>query len=207
VSVSSLTNIQSEGIIMKNVPAKKIVLIDMDSVQCMYTRELLKRAHQRFGLPLYDEQDITVFDTEKIFPESFWKQVDLLADEPDFFESLEPYDYIVEAMQEMEQDKNLRVFICTSPKKSYAHCVPGKYTWVEKHHGKRWTERIIMTRDKTLVTGDVLIDDKPHIVGVNKNPTWKHVYYNQPYNRDIDKPRITNWREWKEVLYPLLDLS
>lgn len=42
---------------------------------------------------------------------------------------------------------------------------PSQYRWVEKHLGPQFVERIILTRDKTVVLGDLLIDDKDTIQG------------------------------------------
>ena len=82
---------------------------------------------------------------------------------------------------------------------SLEKCKPEKFAWVEEHLGSKWASRIIMTRDKTLVHGDVLIDDKPNIVGV-RAPTWKHILYDQPYNQHCaDQERLT-WSNYKEVL-------
>lgn len=44
-------------------------------------------------------------------------------------------------------------------------CVRVQYAWVEKHLGYDFLEQVILTRDKTLISGDVLIDDKPDILG------------------------------------------
>ena len=40
--------------------------------------------------------------------------------------------------------------------------------WVAHRLGEYWTKRTILTNDKTVVRGDVLIDDKPTIVGAVK---------------------------------------
>lgn len=40
-----------------------------------------------------------------------------------------------------------------------------QYAWIEKHLGYDFLDQIILTRDKTVVTGDILIDDKPDILG------------------------------------------
>ena len=40
-----------------------------------------------------------------------------------------------------------------------------QYRWVEKHLGPQFVERIIVTRDKTVISGDLLIDDKEVIQG------------------------------------------
>lgn len=46
---------------------------------------------------------------------------------------------------------------------SSAVCV--QYAWVEKHLGHEFLEQVILTRDKTLISGDLLIDDRPDILG------------------------------------------
>jgi 5'-nucleotidase len=73
-----------------------------------------------------------------------------------------------------------------------------KYAWVEQHLGAEFVQRIVLTRDKTLVHGDVLIDDKPEIGGLRK-PDWRHLIYDQPWNRHVDGPRLT-WADWRERL-------
>ena len=40
-----------------------------------------------------------------------------------------------------------------------------QYEWVENHLGKDWINRLILTRDKTMINGHVLIDDKINITG------------------------------------------
>ena len=40
-----------------------------------------------------------------------------------------------------------------------------QYHWVEKHLGPQFVERIILTSDKTVISGDLLIDDKEVIQG------------------------------------------
>lgn len=182
-----------------------IVLVDMDGTICNFTKELLMRAHTRLGTPLLHEESCTHFHTEHEFDACFRDSVAKLSDEPDFFASLEPIDGAVTALHEMEAS-GVRVFICTAPKKFYhnPHCTGEKHRWVMKHLGRKWTEKVVLTRDKTLVHGDVLIDDKPDVDGVIA-PSWKHVYFDRPYNREnMIRPRITSWKDWKEVLGPVL---
>lgn len=46
---------------------------------------------------------------------------------------------------------------------------PVQYRWVEQNLGPQFVERIILTRDKTVVMGDLLIDDKDDIQGWASN--------------------------------------
>jgi 5'-nucleotidase len=75
-----------------------------------------------------------------------------------------------------------------------------KYEWVDQHLGLAWVDRIVLTRDKTLVNGDILIDDRPQIEGAAK-PTWEHVLYDQPYNRSETGKRRLTWANWRTVLF------
>jgi len=36
-----------------------------------------------------------------------------------------------------------------------------KYHWVEKYFERDFTKRLVLTKDKTIIHGDFLIDDKP----------------------------------------------
>jgi 5'-nucleotidase len=49
-----------------------------------------------------------------------------------------------------------------------------------------------------LFCGDVLVDDKPAIRGI-RMPAWRHIIFDQPYNRQAEGPRI-NWKNWREAL-------
>lgn len=46
-------------------------------------------------------------------------------------------------------------------------CVFVQYAWVDRHLGPDFLEKVILTRDKTIVSGDILIDDKLDILGRN----------------------------------------
>jgi hypothetical protein len=40
-----------------------------------------------------------------------------------------------------------------------------QYAWVEKHFGPDFLEQMVLTSDKTVVSADLLIDDRPDITG------------------------------------------
>ena len=79
-----------------------------------------------------------------------------------------------------------------------------KISWIIKHFGEKWVERMILTRDKTLVYGDILIDDKPKITGLQTHPNFLHVFFDQPFNHNVDNYRITQWSKWPLVIAPIL---
>lgn len=111
--------------------------------------------------------------------------------EPGFYQRLRPIPGAKAALKAAVAAGH-DVRIVTSPWVSNPTCASDKLNWIVKHYGSHWGARVIITSDKTLVRGDYLIDDKPEVTG-SAEPEWEHVFYDQPYNEDIDKPRIRMW--------------
>ncbi len=79
-----------------------------------------------------------------------------------FILGLPPIEGGLQAVKDM-LSSGIDVRICTSPFAHYSgheHSFFEKYEWIEKNLGSDWVERVILTRDKTLVRGEFLIDDK-----------------------------------------------
>lgn len=120
-----------------------------------------------------------------------------IATKPGFFENLVPISGALDALQEMKA-AGIDVWLCTSPMRSSNYCVLEKYAWVIKHLGMSWTGHIILTKDKTLISGDVLIDDKIQR-GCEQRPGWVQICFAQSYNREYPR-RFDDWTQWREVL-------
>lgn len=117
---------------------------------------------------------------------------------PDLFKIIEPAEGGLEAITEMKAKRH-DVFLCSSPMLYYHNCVLEKYEWVDRVYGSEWVGKLILTLDKTIVRGDILIDDKPEITG-SAVPSWEHVLYDRPYNRHITDKRRLTWKNWREVI-------
>lgn len=175
------------------------ILIDMDGVIADFDGEFLQRWKARhpdeFFIPIEKRIKFYIKDD---YPASLRPLVDEILFESSFFEEMTIMPGAKEALEEMDA-RGLEVFICTSPLSAYSHCVLEKYKWVENILGPAWVKKIILTKDKTIVKADILIDDKPEVTGVEKEPSWEHILYDRPYNRGINKRRIT-WENWKDIL-------
>ncbi len=189
---------------------QKILLVDMDGVMARYDKRYLERATE-IGLERLDPEDVTNFYTEEIFkPEDRERLYDLSL-EKGFFRNLEPYPGCIEALNELFDHPQLRVFICTAPKIKFDNCVGEKYEWVREHLGERFIKRMMVTRDKTIAYGDYLIDDKPQLSGALKRPVWQQIYHDRPYNRvehggNPETPRFS-WENWREELGAILEID
>ncbi len=175
-----------------------IILVDMDGVIADFEKGFLdnyRRLHP--NKPYVPLEKRTVFHTKNQYPKELHPIVESVYQAPGFYLSLPVIEGSIEAM--LEISKKHDVFICTSPLSKYENCVLEKYKWVEKNLGKEWVKKIIVAKDKTLVSGGRLIDDNPKITGV-KIPEWEHIIYDQPYNRSENSKRRINWKNWKSVL-------
>lgn len=109
--------------------------------------------------------------------------------EPNFYRTLEPLAGAVDGVKSLVSAGH-DVFICTAPLPRHATCAKEKLEWIEHYLGPRLAERTIITRDKTLVHGDYLVDDKPVITGA-RSPSWKHLLFEATYNLGRES---VNWR-------------
>lgn len=178
---------------------KKIILVDVDGVLADFETGFIKAWRKKFPnysqVPFGERKTFYLADS---YSSGLEKEIQSILSFPGFFENLNIISGGKEALEKMQAFGH-KVLICTSPISKYKNCVLEKYHWVAKNLGFEWTKRIIMTKDKTLVFGDILIDDKPKHIGLRK-PAWKHVLFEAPYNKHIKtKLRIT-WNNWEKIL-------
>lgn len=176
-----------------------LILIDQDGPLADFEQGFLdiwqKSFPDEFFIPLSERK---TFYMRQQYPPHLTKKVDSVYTAPNFFINLKPTVGAKEAINKLIATGH-DVRICTSPLSRYEYCVLEKYQWVEKHFGRDFTKRIILTKDKTMVRGDILIDDKPKIDGIFK-PEWEHIIFDYPYNQEITDKRRLNWQNWEEIL-------
>lgn len=119
---------------------------------------------------------------------------------PGFYADIDPFPGVSQALNEMGAAGHT-VFICTSPYISNPTCASDKLAWLDQHIGRGWAKRAIITSDKTIVHGDILIDDRPDITG-DVTPSWEHVIFTAPYNRQVKdaRRRLNTLANWKDLL-------
>lgn len=176
-----------------------IILLDMDGVLANFEQGLLQAFQTHYPsrpcIPLGDRRG---FYAHEQYPKEDRKRITQLITAKGFFRNLPPIQGAIEACQALFASQH-EIFFCTSPISRYQHCVLEKYQWIEAHLGFDYTKRMILTKDKTVIHGDILIDDRPQIHGVH-SPSWEHVLYAQPYNKDVHDKRRLTWENWQELI-------
>lgn len=173
-----------------------IVAFDMDGVICDFEASLYDRVVAEFGQSAAIEIDQRRTHNAPVqYFEEKALDVSHIAKEPGFYFGLKPIWSAIGAMNILRNEYELDVIICSSPLSGVPHCAKEKLAWVDRYLGPEWADRVILTRDKTLVRADVLVDDKPKITGL-KTPTWTHLLVDAPYNQDVEvEPhhRVVSW--------------
>lgn len=174
---------------------KPKVLVDMDGVLGDWTgmfETLLRRDYPH--IEILPREQITQFHMEDLYPQEHRADIMQMMHTPGFYRDLTPIDGAVEGVKALAA-QGYDVFFCSSPFLTHSTCASEKIEWIGVHFGEEWTNRIILTSDKTMVHGDVLIDDKETITGVNI-PTWKHFVFDDTHNQNSEAPvRVHDWKE------------
>lgn len=178
------------------------LLFDLDDTVAHFRRKFDSLRVEHYPLL----SGIPVLDTHASF--NLWQDrseeeraaIDAIMNSPHFYRNLDPYEGAVDAVREaasMGHD----VFFLSAPWVTNPTGASDKYAWVEDHFGLDMAKKLILSRDKTVVHGDVLFDDK-HPIPNKENAIWTQVFVDAPYNRDQPGYRITDWTSdrWKTVL-------
>uniref|UniRef100_A0A0K8S112 5'(3')-deoxyribonucleotidase, cytosolic type n=1 Tax=Crotalus horridus TaxID=35024 RepID=A0A0K8S112_CROHD len=185
------------------------VLVDMDGVLSDFEGGLLRDFVASYPeephVELAQRKGFLALDQYRRLREDLGEKIASVYESPGFFLSLQPIPGAIEAMHEMNEMPNTDVFICTSPIRKYEYCISEKYRWVAQHLGPNFVGRLILTRDKTVVSADLLIDDKDTIKGVEPNPSWEHILFSCCHNKHLKlqppRRRLESWTDdWKGIL-------
>jgi len=183
------------------------VLIDMDGVLCDWEPTFLKTYKEKWPgrpfIPLEERKEFLVRNDYK-------NQLGItnpneVYEEEGWFLNLPPVEGAVEAFEYLNSREDIEVVICSAPITNYKFCVTEKYQWVEKHLGKKAVSQLMLTKDKTIVRGDLLIDDKPLIKGLD-SPSWFHALFTAAHNTWVsdlssNQRRMDSWNiKWLDEL-------
>lgn len=176
-----------------------IILVDMDNTLVDFDAGLLSVWRKKYPKELFVPiEERTTFHPHKDYPEILQQKVQDVCHSEGFVRNLPPTPGGIEAVRAM-LDMGHDVRFCTSHLLTYDYSVLEKFQWIEKYFDASFTDRIILTRDKTLIRGDILIDDKPKITGIEV-PLWEQILYDRPFNRGITDKRRLTWQNWQDIL-------
>lgn len=98
------------------------------------------------------------------------------------------------------------VWVCSKPLEANPTCRDDKARWLAEHFGSQWMRKLILAPDKSLVHGDVLLDDAIKLRWLdNPHRTWEPVCFKSPFNGHSESEwlHLPQWT-WGEPIERLL---
>ncbi len=188
------------------------VIFDMDEVLVDWEKGFALRFKEKFPhLEYKSVEEREHWWLPNNYSEDIREAIGHIAFEEEFFLNLHPKEGALEAVKWVF-DQGFGMAICTSPlwtrdAKIISRCIAEKILWIDKYFGEltplfnpESKLQITMTHDKTLVHGDILIDDRPEITG-KCQPTWEHLLFDNghKFNDGCLQERI-NWTNYQSVI-------
>lgn len=180
---------------------RPIILVDMDGPLAQFDQRVFEVCHD-FGFDLdctFDDGWKHRFLTEHMTP----KQAHALrrfVNETRFFLDLDPVPGAIDGMHALAEEAD--VWICTKPLEVNPWCRDDKGAWVRRYLGEKFERKLILASDKSMVRGDVLLDDAiaPEWVDV---ADWAPVVYPMPFNRHPE----SKWAkyDWNDMTWSWYD--
>jgi len=178
-----------------------VVLLDMDGTVVDWDSGFRKAWANRSTIDRTKS-----YAMEDCVPAEFKEEAKQVMMSPGFFRHLPAFPNAIEEVRKME-NAGFQIWFCTSPLLGNATCCQEKLEWIQEHFGEEYVKRVILCQDKTTVRGDILVDDKPNIMGLH-HPTWQQCIFDAPYNQNrMDLPRMLQWNDWEHPLQKVLESS
>lgn len=170
------------------------VLIDMDDTLEGLCPEWVKYLNNKHGTSV-KHSDITDWDMTKAFPSLERKLVYAPLVDPALWENVKPLPGAVEKVQQLINDGH-KVVIVTA---SHQDTVSPKLNSVLFRYFPFLTYKdVIISSQKQLIKGDVLVDDAPHNL---VNGTYKGILMNAYHNAkyDAEANGFVRANDWEDV--------
>lgn len=193
-------------VVLNIVPLKcRIILIDIDNTLSDWDAMFYNTVnHQKNVIHKLNPSERVNYCMEKNYDTRF-SDIDIIKNYtmlPGVFEHAPTMPGAVEAVKGMLA-KGLEVFFVSKPDRyCYSRSLQEKARWLERHFGPEFKHRLIPLEDKSLIRGDILIDDNPNTINDEMvlKPVWTHVIFCRPYNMSNNGIRLHSWNEWEKLL-------
>ena len=174
------------------------ILVDMDDTIEQLLAALVRKANERFRRSVTVDE-ITDWTIVCAYPGLEKQQILELMYEPGFWDTVEPVPGAADALKYL-MDEGHQVYIVTATE---FENVPAKMERVLfRYFPFLSRDQVIITGNKQMIRGDVLIDDGIHNL---EGGEYRKILFTAPYNKDYDAEangmiRVHNWDEILRVI-------
>ena len=178
-----------------------IILVDMDDTIENLTEAWINYANKRFGTAV-NAADVTTWDPSEAFTTVSHEEMYALLLEDELYETVEPFEVAAHYLQKLIADGH-EVFIVTNSPYQVMKAKMEKVLF--RHFPFIDWKHVIITGNKPLIKGDVLIDDGVHnLLGGD----YAKLLFTAPHNRSFNAAgngmvRVNCWEDVYREIYRL----
>ncbi len=174
------------------------ILVDMDDVLEQLVEAMLRYVNERYGTSVRPE-DVVQWDLTRAFPTLTREMVYSPEYDESFWSTVAPMPGADEVLRRlMEEGHEIYVVTASEYETLRQKMEDLLFRWFPYLD---WSH-VIITSNKQLIRGDVLIDDGPHnLIG----GSYRKILFDRPHNRSFDEKsvgavRVRNWAEIHELI-------
>lgn len=169
------------------------ILVDMDDVLEQLVAGWVAYLNERFGTNKSTE-DVRSWNVSLAFPELTHEQVYSAVSDDHLWDLVKPMPGAVETLKKLI-DEGHEVYIVTATGYETLRAKMEKVLF--RYFPFLSWKQVIITENKQMIRGDILIDDGPHNM---TGGTYKKILFSANHNRDFDEAavgaeRVENWDE------------
>jgi 5'-nucleotidase len=184
------------------------ILMDMDGPLAAFDDHYFRRNEENgWPMEVTVENQTLRFASGHVIDKEHRRLATAMVNSPGWFRELPVTPGAQKGMAELAQVAD--VWIVTKPLEANPTCRDDKAVWLEQHFGIGWIDKLILTPDKSLILGDLLVDDAPKPEWYD-HATWDPVIFTKPYNGEGTKwagpPRWT-WADGIDALMAHADAN
>lgn len=179
----------------------KPILIDCDDVCIDLLGVWLNRLNSRYNLS-YSPEDITMWDISKCIPQLTSEQIFEVLGEEDFYKTIEAIPEAYEYLKKLK-DNNYPFKIVTAH--DYRSIKYKMDRFFELFPFITWND-IIVTKDKSLIDGFIMIDDNYDNLTSNKLIYGRILFkrfHNEEYHKECDIDMVSS--RWEDIYNYIID--
>lgn len=165
------------------------ILVDMDEVLADAVGQFIDWYERDFGVR-YKKEQLEGTRLAHVVPAEHREKVISYPHQPGFFRDMAVMEDSQMVLEELS--KRHEIYIASAAME-FKHSLYDKYEWLDEHFPFIHWKRRILCGDKSVLRGDVLIDDHDFNLSVF---TGRSIMYSAPHNVQFTQyERLNNWKE------------
>ena len=182
---------------------KPLLLLDMDGPLAAFDVALWAFCQSmdiRMNITDLDDPNRKYYMTENMLLPKDQVLTRYMLDKSSFFRNLPVTNGAIEGVELLQSEFD--VWVCTKPLDTNPTCRNDKMWWISHHFPNLYT-KVIMTPNKSMVAGDILLDDAPNPIYMHTS-IWRPVVFRDTFNGEGSHwAHLPHW-SWDD---PLTDLT